>query len=95
MRMRTFWKFDTQTLHFGYIGSPQRSSFVRPECPSGLVLGLGIWRSPVRFPDPQRSFRGYFFVNFGMTWMCLGVPWGLFRMGVGWFWKKKTDGVEK
>ena len=72
---------------------------MRSEYPSGLVLGPGIWRSPVRFPAPQRSFRGHFGVTFssilGCLGMCLGVVWGRFRMGLGWFRKKMPGGVEK
>ena len=56
---------------------------MRSEYPSGLVIGPGIWRSPVRFPAPRRSFRGHFFVNFGMSW-------DLSRSGLGdvsgWVW---------
>ena len=98
MRTRTFWKFEIQTPYFCCIEDPQRSSFARPEYPSGLVLGPGIGRSPVRFPAPRRSFRGHFGVTFssilGCLGMCLGVVWGRFGMGLGWFGKKTSDGAE-
>ena len=56
---------------------------MRPEHTSGLVLGPGIWRSPVRFPAPRRSFRGHFFVNFGMSWDVSGSGLGTFSDGFG------------
>ena len=61
---------------------------MRPEYPSGLVLGPGIGRSPVRFPAPRRSFRGHFFVNFGMSWDVSGSGLGTFSDGFGKFWEK-------
>ena len=95
MRTRTFWNFEIQTLYFCYIGNPQRSSFVRPEYPSGLVLGPGIWRSPVRFPATRRSFRGHFFVNFGMSWDVSGSGLGTFSDGFGMVLENISDGVNK
>ena len=68
---------------------------MRPEYPSGLVLGPGIWRSPVRFPAPRRSFRGHFFVNFGMSWDVSGSGLGTFSDGFGMVLKKVSDGVKK
>ena len=56
---------------------------MRPEYPSGLVLGPGIGKSPVRFPAPRRSFRGHLFVNFGMSWDVSGSGLGKF---CGWVW---------
>ena len=41
----TFWKFEIQTPYFCCIEDPQRSSFVRPEYPSGLDLGPGMGRA--------------------------------------------------
>ena len=95
MRTRTFWKFEIQTPHFCCIEDPQRSSFVRPEYPSGLVLGPGIGRSPVRFPAPRRSFRGHFFVNVGMSWDVSGSGLGTFSDGFGMVLEKMSDGAEK
>ena len=68
---------------------------MRPEYPSGLVLGPGIGRPPVRFPAPQRSFRGNFFVNFGMSWDVSGSCLGMFSDGFGMVLEKMSDGVEK
>ena len=65
---------------------------MRPEYPSGLVLGPGIWRSPVRFPAPRRSFRGNFFVNFGMSWDVSGSGLGTFSDGFGMVLKKCRTG---
>ena len=56
---------------------------MRSEYPSGLVIGPGIWRSPVRFPAPRRSFRGNFFVNFGMSWDLSRSGLGMFSDGFG------------
>ena len=56
---------------------------MRSEYPSGLVLGPGIWRSPVRVPAPRRSFRGHLFVNFGMSWDVSGNGLGTFSDGFG------------
>ena len=67
---------------------------MRPECPSGLVLRPGIWRSPVRFPAPRRSFRGHFFVNFGMSWDVFGIGLGTFSDGFGMV-LKMSDGAEQ
>ena len=68
---------------------------MRPEYPSGLVLGPGIGRPPVRFPAPRRSFRGNFFVNFGMSWDVSGSGLGTFSDGLGMVLKQMSDGVEK
>ena len=68
---------------------------MRPEYPSGLVLGPGIWRSPVRFPAPRRSFWRHFFVNFGMSWDVSGSGLGTFSDGFGMVLEKMSDGVEK
>ena len=65
------------------------------EYPSGLVLGPGIWRSPVRFPAPRRTFRGHFFVNFGMSWDVSGSGLGTFSDGFGMVLKKMLGGAEK
>ena len=67
---------------------------MRPEYPSGLVLGPGIGRSPVRFPAPRRSFWGHFFVNFGMSWDVSRSGLGTFSDGFGMVLKKMSDGVE-
>ena len=67
---------------------------MRPEYPSGLVLGPGIGRSPVRFPAPRRSFRGHFFVNFGMSWDVSGSGLGTFSDGFGMVSKNMSGGVE-
>jgi len=56
---------------------------VRPEYPSGLVLGPGIGRPPVRFQAPRRLFRDHFFVNFGMSWDVSGNSLGTFSDGFG------------
>ena len=61
---------------------------MRSEYPSGLVIGPGIWRSPVRFPAPRRSFRGHFFVNFGMSWDLSRSGLGTFSDGFGMVLKK-------
>ena len=68
---------------------------MRPEYPSGLVLGQGVGRSPVRFPAPQRSFRGHFFVNFGMSWDVFRSGLGTFSDGFGMDSRRMSDGVEK
>ena len=68
---------------------------MRPEYLSGLVLGPGIGRSWVRFPAPRRSFRGHFFVNFGMSWDVSGSGLGMFSDGFGMVLKKMSDGVEQ
>ena len=65
------------------------------EYPSGLVLGPGIGRSPVRFPASRRSLRGHFFVNFGMSWDVFGIGLGTFSDGSGMVLKKILDRVEK
>ena len=65
---------------------------MRPEYPSGLVLGPGIGRSPVRFPAPRRSVRGNFFVNFGMSWDVFGIGLGMFLDGFGMVLKKRRTG---
>ena len=68
---------------------------MRPEYPSGLVLGPGIGRSWVRFPAPRMSFWDNFFVNFGMAWdvsrsgLVTFSDW--FRMVL----ENMSDGVEK
>ena len=61
---------------------------MRPEYPSGLVLGPGIGRSPVRFQAPRRSFRDHFFVNSGMSWDVSGSGLGMFLDGFGIVLKK-------
>ena len=68
---------------------------MRPEYRSGLVLGPGIGRPPVRFPAPRRSFRGHFFVNFGMSWDVSGSGLGTFSDRFGMVLEKMSDGVEK
>ena len=68
---------------------------MRPACPSGLVLGPGIGRPPVRFPAPRRSFRGHFFVNFGMSWDVSGSGLGTFSDRFGMVSEKVSDGVKK
>ena len=68
---------------------------MRSKYPSGLVLGPGIGRSPVRFPAPRKSFRGHFFVNFGMSWDVSGSGLGTFSDGFGMVLEKMSDGVEK
>ena len=67
---------------------------MRPEYPSGLVLGPGIWRSPVRFPAPRRSFRGHFFVNFGMSWDLSRSGLGTFSDRLGMLLKEMLGGME-
>ena len=56
---------------------------MRPEYPGGLVLGRGIWRSPVRFPAPRKSFRGHFFINLGISWDVSRSGLGMFSDGFG------------
>ena len=68
---------------------------MRSEYPSGLVIGPGIWRSPVRFPAPRRSFRGHFFVNFGMSWDVSGSGLGTFSDGFGMVLEKMSAGAEQ
>ena len=72
---------------------------MRSGYPSGLVLGPGIGRSPVRFPAPPKiilgSFRGHFFINFGMSWDVSGSGLGMFSDGFGMALEKMSDGVEK
>ena len=68
---------------------------MRSEYPSGLVLGPGIGRSPVRFPAPRRSFRGHFFVNFGMSWDVSGSGLGTFSDGFGMVLRKRCENVGK
>ena len=68
---------------------------MRSEYPSGLALGPGIWRSPVRFPAPRRSVRGHFFVNFGMSWDVSGSGLGTFSDRFGMVLKKVSDRVDK
>ena len=68
---------------------------MRPEYPSGLVLGPGIWRSPVQFPAPRRSFRGHVFVNFGMSWDVSGSGQGMFLDRFGMVLGKMSDEVGK
>ena len=68
---------------------------MRPEYPSGLVLGPGIRRSPVRFLASRRLFWGHFFINFGMYWDVSGIGLGTFLDGFGMVWKKMSDRVEK
>ena len=65
---------------------------MRPEYPSGLVLGPGIGRSPVRFPASRRSFRGHFFVNFGMSWDVSGSGLGTFSDRFGMVLEKCRTG---
>ena len=67
---------------------------MRPECPSGLVLGPGIGRSPVRFLASRRSFRGHCFVNFGMSWDVFGIGVGTFSDGFGMVWEKMLAGAD-
>ena len=68
---------------------------MRSEYPSGLVIGPGIWRSPVRFPAPRRSFRGNLFVNLGMSWDLSRNGLGTFSDGSGMVLKKMSDEVGK
>ena len=68
---------------------------MRPEYPSGLVLGPGIGRSPVRFPAPRRSFWGHFFVNFGMSWDVSGSGLGTSSDRFGMVLQNMSGGVEK
>ena len=68
---------------------------MRPEYPSGLVLGPGIRRSPVRFPAPQKSFRGNCFVYFGMSWDVSGSGFGTFSDRFGMVLEKMSDEVEQ
>ena len=67
---------------------------MRPAYPSGLVLGPGIGRSPVRFPASRRSFRGNLFANFGMSWDVFGIGLEMFLDGFGMVLKKNSDGAE-
>ena len=41
------------------------------------------------------SFRGHFFVNFGMSWDVSGSGLGMFSDGFGMVLEKMSDGVEK
>ena len=73
-----------------------------PDEPSGLGLGLGIWRYPVRFPARASHFfvtfwsgRGHFFVKFGMSWDVSGSGLGTFLDRFGMVLEKMSDGVEK
>ena len=68
---------------------------MRSEYPSGLVLGPGIWRSPVRFLAPRISFWGKMFVHFGMSWDLSRSGLGMFSDGFGMVLEKMSDGVEK
>ena len=63
--------------------------------PSDWELGGRVGRSPVRFPAPRRSFRGHFFVNFGMSWDVSGSGLGTFSDRFGMVLEKMSDGVEK
>ena len=67
---------------------------MRPEYPSGLVLGPGIGRSWVRFPTPRRSVWGNLFVNFGMSWDVSGSALGMFSDRFGMVLEKMSDGDE-
>ena len=67
---------------------------MRSEYPSGLVIGPGIWRSPVRFPAPRRSFRGHFFVNFGMSWDLSRSGLGMLSDGFGMVLEQMLGVVE-
>ena len=68
---------------------------MRPEYPSGLVLRPGIGRSPVQFPAPRRSFRGHFFVNFGMSWDVSGSGLETFSDRFGMVLKNVGRGRKK
>ena len=75
---------------------------MRSEYPSGLVLGPGIGRSPVRFPARAKSVGGFFpaflgncFINFGMSWDVSGSGLGMFLDGFGMVLENMSDGVEK
>ena len=68
---------------------------MRSEYPSGLVLGPGIWRSPVRFPASRRSFRGHIFVYFGMSWDVSGSGLATFSDGFGMVLKNVGRGRKK
>ena len=71
---------------------------MRSEYLSGLVIGPGIWRSPVRFPASRRSFRVHFEVIFSSTWDVLGCVWEWLRDVFGWVWddfEKISGGAEK
>ena len=43
---------------------------------------------------PEGRFGVTFSSMLGCLGMCLGVVWGRFRMGLGWFWKKCPTGSE-
>ena len=68
---------------------------MRPEYPSGLVPGPGIGRLPVRFPVSRRSFRGHFFINYGMSWDLSRSGLGIFSDGFGMVLNNMLGGVEK
>ena len=68
---------------------------MRSEYPSGLGVGPGIGRSPVRFPARARSVWGHFFINFGMSWDVSGSGLGAFSDGFGMVLEKMSDGVRK
>ena len=68
---------------------------MRSEYPSGLGVGPGIGRSPVRFPARARSVRGHLFVDFGMSWDVSGSGLGTFSDGFGMVLEKMSDEVEK
>ena len=68
---------------------------MRPEYPSGLVLGPEIGRSWVRFPASRGSFRDHFFVNFGMSWDVSGSGLGTFSDRFGMVLEKMSNGFEK
>ena len=68
---------------------------MRSEYHSGLVLGPGIVRSPVRFPAPRRSFRGHLFVNVGMSWDLSRSGLGTFSEGFGMVLEKMLGWDEK
>ena len=68
---------------------------MRPEYPSGVVLGPGIGRSQFRFPASRRSFRGHFFANFGMSWDVFGIGLGTFSDGFGMVWNKNIGRSRK
>ena len=58
---------------------------MRSEYPSGLVLGPGIGRSPVRFPARARSVWGNLFINFWYFFIIFGMSWDVSGSGLGMF----------
>ena len=71
---------------------------MRPEYPSGLVPGPGNREVAGSIPGSPKvisgSFRGHFFVNFGMAWDVSGSGLGTFSDGFGMVLEKMLDGEE-